>query len=106
MAYRRRTLRRMSPTARKIARLTGELDSVSRRLKNLIPDLQRLDLESQALQNSIKSGSPRIACFRVWFTDGTAILIDHPANDKVGAGIKAWERTDKTAKPSKIEILN
>jgi hypothetical protein len=49
MAYRRRTLRKMSPTARKVARLAGELESVSRRLKNLIPDLQRLDLDSQAL---------------------------------------------------------
>jgi len=51
MAFRRKTLRKMSPTARKVARLAGELDSVSRRLKNLIPDLQRLDLDSQALAN-------------------------------------------------------
>jgi len=49
MAYRKKTLRRMSPTARKVARLAGELDSISRRLKNLVPDLQRLDLDSQAL---------------------------------------------------------
>jgi len=39
------------PDCRKVARLTGELDSVSRRLKNLIPDLQRLDLDSKALAN-------------------------------------------------------
>jgi len=39
----------MSPTARKVARLTGELDSISRRLKNLIPELQELDLDSRAL---------------------------------------------------------
>ena len=51
MAYRKKTLRTMSPTARKVARLIGELDSVSRRLKNLIPDLQRLDLDSKALFN-------------------------------------------------------
>ena len=49
MAYRKKTLRTMSPTARKVARLTGELESVSRRLKNLIPELQRLDLDSRAL---------------------------------------------------------
>jgi len=42
----------MSPTARKVARLTGELESVSRRLKNLIPDLQRLELDSKALFES------------------------------------------------------
>ena len=52
MAYRRKTLRTMSPTARKVARLAGELESVSRRLKNLVPDLQRLDLESQALAHA------------------------------------------------------
>jgi len=51
MTYRKKTLRIMSPTARKVARLTGELDSVSRRLKNLIPDIQRLDLDSKALFN-------------------------------------------------------
>lgn len=52
MAYKKRTLRQMSPTARKVARLIGELESVARRLKNLIPELQRLDLDSQALKNA------------------------------------------------------
>jgi len=52
MAYRKKTLRIMSPTARKVARLTGELDSISRRLKNLIPELQELDLDSRALQTA------------------------------------------------------
>jgi len=52
MAYRKKTLRTMSPTARKVARLTGELDSVSRRLKNLIPELQELDLASKALETA------------------------------------------------------
>jgi len=58
MAYRKKTLRTMSPTARKVARLTGELESVSRRLKNLIPDLQRLDLDSRALFESKKALTP------------------------------------------------
>lgn len=49
MTYRKKTLRTMSPTARKVARLIGELESVSNRLKNLIPDIQRLDLDSKAL---------------------------------------------------------
>ena len=52
MAFRKKTLRTMSPTARKVARLAGELDSISRRLKNLIPDLQRLDLDSKALEHA------------------------------------------------------
>lgn len=51
MAYRKKTLRTMSPTARRVARLIGELDSVSKRLKHLIPDIQRLDLDSKALFN-------------------------------------------------------
>lgn len=50
MAYRRRTLRRMSPTARKVARLAGEANSLARRLKNLIPELQLLDADSVALK--------------------------------------------------------
>lgn len=54
MAYRKKTLRSMLPTTRKVARLIGELESVDKRLKNLIPDLQRMELESQALQNSMK----------------------------------------------------
>jgi len=53
MAYRKKTLRKMSPTARKVARLAGELDSVSRRLKNFIPELQQLDLDSQALKKTM-----------------------------------------------------
>lgn len=52
MAYRKKTLRKMSPTARKVARLAGEAESVARRLKNLIPELQQLDLDSQALAQS------------------------------------------------------
>lgn len=49
MALRKKTLRKMSPTARKVARLAGEAESVARRLKNLIPDIQQLELDSQAL---------------------------------------------------------
>jgi len=49
MAYKKRTLRMMSPTARKVARLSGEALSLAKRLKNLVPDLQRLDGESKAL---------------------------------------------------------
>ncbi|MCK4354446.1 MAG: hypothetical protein KAW83_04255 [Dehalococcoidia bacterium] len=59
IAYRKTTLRRMSPTARKVARLAGEVESVATRLKNLIPDLQRLDLGSQALFNIKKAREKR-----------------------------------------------
>jgi hypothetical protein len=52
MAYRRKTLRRMSPTARKVARLAGEASSLATRLKNLIPELQQLDADSEALKTA------------------------------------------------------
>jgi len=49
MAYRKSTLRSMSPVTRKVARLIGEQESVARRFKNLVPEIQRLELDSQAL---------------------------------------------------------
>jgi hypothetical protein len=52
MAYRKKTLRTMSPTARKVARLTGELESVARRLKNLVPELRSLDISAKALETA------------------------------------------------------
>ena len=39
----------MSPTTRRLARLIGELESVSRRLKNLIEEVQGLEADSKAL---------------------------------------------------------
>lgn len=52
MAFRKKTLRVMSPTARKVARLIGEQESIAKRLKNLIPDLQRLDFNTKALDTA------------------------------------------------------
>jgi len=49
MAYRKSTLRSMSPVTRKVARLIGEQDSVAKRLKNLIPEIQSLEHDSRAL---------------------------------------------------------
>ncbi len=56
MAFRKKTLRTMSPTARKVARLAGELESVANRLKNLIPELQCLDSETSNLYSIIDKG--------------------------------------------------
>lgn len=49
MAYRKKTLRSMSPTARKLARLIGEQESIARRSKSLVVEIQRLELDSKAL---------------------------------------------------------
>jgi len=50
MAYRKRTLRSMSPVTRKVARLRGEISSIDRRLKNLIPELQQLEADATSWQ--------------------------------------------------------
>ena len=48
MAYRKKTLRRLTPEARKLAKLIGELESVSRRLKSLVPVVERLEIDIRA----------------------------------------------------------
>ncbi len=66
MAYRKHTLRTMSPTARKVARLAGELESVATRLKNIIPELQRLDFDSEALKTAKHPRPDSVTCTECW----------------------------------------
>ena len=59
MAMRKSTLRRhypisKLPTTRKVARLLGEISSIERRLKNLLPQIKELEFESQALKESMR----------------------------------------------------
>ena len=49
MAFRKATLRRMPPKTRKYAKLLNEMESVLRRGKNMVEEIQRLELDSQAL---------------------------------------------------------
>ena len=42
-SYRNKTLRQMPPVTRKLARLRGELASVDRRLKVLIPEIKEVE---------------------------------------------------------------
>ena len=58
MAFRKKTIRKMSPTTRKVARLIGELSSVERRLKNLLPEIRNIEFESQALANAKQINRP------------------------------------------------
>ena len=59
MAHRNKTLRGMSPTTRKVARLTGELESVARRLENALTEIAELEHDSQALHNHVcQPGQP------------------------------------------------
>jgi len=52
MAYRKATLRRMPPVTRKYAKLLNEMDSVLRKGKNLVDQIARLELDSQALAHA------------------------------------------------------
>lgn len=48
MPYLRKTLRKMPPHTRKMARMLNELESVHRRLRNQMDSLQTLELYARA----------------------------------------------------------
>ena len=48
MPMRKKTLRKMPPETRKVARLTNDLESVLRRLRNTLPAIQRMELWERA----------------------------------------------------------
>ena len=55
MAYKKKTLRNLPPKSRKYARLINELDSTSRRLKNLLPDIRDAERAERAMFNQEKA---------------------------------------------------
>jgi len=63
MPLRKATLRRMPPVTRKFARLVDELESVHRRLKNMIGEVQRLEHDSRALAHAKQGINPDEAIF-------------------------------------------
>lgn len=48
MPYRKHALRRMTPQARRLARLADDLESVRRKLKGLVPVVEDLELWERA----------------------------------------------------------
>ncbi|MBA7620270.1 hypothetical protein ES703_27616 [subsurface metagenome] len=52
---RKATIRRMTPEARKLARLINDLDSVKRRLKNFLPVVSELELWAESAKNQQRS---------------------------------------------------
>jgi len=48
MAYRKRTLRKLTPEARRLAKAISELGGISRKLKNLVPIVERLEIDLRA----------------------------------------------------------
>ena len=55
--YRKATLRRMPPVTRKYAKLLNEMDSVLRRGKNMVEEIQRLELDSRVLAHAKEKGA-------------------------------------------------
>jgi len=55
MAYKRKTLRTMPPTSRKLARLINDLNSTTRKLKNLLPDIVDAELAERAMFNQMRA---------------------------------------------------
>lgn len=52
MSYRKRTMRKMYPVARKLAKLENQMDGLSRKIKNLIPQVEKVEFEARALRNA------------------------------------------------------
>ena len=52
MSYRKSTMRKMYPVARKLAKLENQLDGISRKIKNLIPQVEKVEFEARALRNA------------------------------------------------------
>ncbi len=50
MAYKKRTLRRMTPTARKVARLIGDLASTTTKLKHQLAEIEELERSALAMR--------------------------------------------------------
>jgi len=55
--FHKSTLRKMPPLTRKYARLLNELDSITRRGRNLVDELTRLELDALALKNARERGA-------------------------------------------------
>lgn len=55
MAYRKKTLRNMSTNSRKFARLINNLDSALIKLKNFLPTVESMELDSNALYNRLST---------------------------------------------------
>ena len=55
MAYRKKTLRNMFTNSRKLARIINDLDSALIKLKNFLPTVESMELDSNALYNRLST---------------------------------------------------
>lgn len=51
MAYRKKTLRKMLPVTRELARTIGEMEGLNLKVKHLLKKINELEMESKALHN-------------------------------------------------------
>jgi len=49
MSYRKKTLRQLQPMTRRYARLVNQAESLTRKLKNMTEEIDRLESDSRAL---------------------------------------------------------
>ena len=54
---RKKSLRKFTPVTRKYARLLGEMESVHRRLGNMMDEIHRLERDSLSLANQNKAAA-------------------------------------------------
>lgn len=70
MPYRRKTLRRMPTTTRKLARLITEMESVIKRAKNLVPEIESLEHDSIALYRVKQAEKSRVSTAELGLENG------------------------------------
>jgi paraquat-inducible protein B len=86
MAIRNKTIRRLHPNSRKLARIINELDSTLTRLKHFLPTVQEMEQDSHALYNRLSTYEKKA------FAQEKA---DMEAADKVLAGQQEIPHTDE-----------
>lgn len=81
MAFRKKTLRNMGTNTRKLARLINDLESAALKLKNFLPTVATMELESNALYNRLSTYEKK--AFAIEFETLTADSASHDKSSEV-----------------------
>lgn len=97
MAYRKKTIRRLPPKTREFAKILNELESVLNRAKNRLPEIARLELDSQALINArqMLSLEPERKRVKKQPTEQEELFPPEPNAELVHASRKERKRKEK-----------
>jgi len=60
MAFRKKTLRKMGTNTKNLARLINDLESAASKLKNFLPTVATMELESNALYNRLSTYEKKV----------------------------------------------